>query len=49
MWIDSGILEMLDYGFVDKIEGSYNNVVGFPIENILKNLAKLNYFPNKEL
>ena len=36
-------------GFVDKIEGSYNNVVGFPIENILKNLAKLNYFPNKEL
>ena len=36
-------------GFVEKIEGSYNNVVGFPIENILKNLAKLNYFPNNEL
>ena len=36
-------------GFVEKIEGSYNNVVGFPIENILKNLAKLHYFPNNEL
>lgn len=36
------------FNFVQKIEGSYNNVVGFPIEDILKNLAKLNYFPNKE-
>ena len=37
-----------EFNFVKKIEGSYNNVVGFPIEDILKNLAKLNYFPNKE-
>lgn len=35
-----------EFNFVNKIEGSYNNVVGFPIESILKNLAKLNYFPN---
>lgn len=38
-----------EFNFVKKIEGPYSNVVGFPIENILKNLAKLNYFPNKEL
>ena len=38
-----------EFNFVNKIEGYYSNVVGFPIENILKNLAKLNYFPNKEL
>ena len=38
-----------EFNFVKKIEGFYSNVVGFPIENILKNLAKLDYFPNKEL
>jgi hypothetical protein len=38
-----------EFGFVNHIEGSYNNVVGFPIEEIIKILAELHYFPNKEL
>lgn len=38
-----------EFNFVKNIEGLYSNVVGFPIEKILKNLAKLHYFPNKEL
>jgi septum formation protein len=38
-----------EFGFVNHIEDSYNNVVGFPIEEIIKILAELHYFPNKEL
>lgn len=37
-----------DASLVASIKGSYYNVVGFPIEDILKNLANLGYFPNKE-
>lgn len=38
-----------EFGFVKEIKGSYDNVVGFPTEAILKTLADLHYFPNKEL
>ena len=31
------------YKFVDKIIGSYNNVVGFPIEYIIKDIKKIGY------
>lgn len=34
--------------FVKNITGSFYNVMGFPIEQIKKDMAKLNYFPNKE-
>lgn len=34
--------------FVESYNGSLNNVIGLPIEEISKSLAKLNYFPKSE-